>query len=538
MSKRLLHIVILQLMLLVVTESIGQKTYTIPDTNFRKVLLANYPQLMIGDKLDSAAAAGFSEGLELDNANISNLDGLQYFISTDGLAARNNKLTSIPELAFLTKIQRVYLNSNQLVSLPNLNALTQVIEFHVHENKLTQLPNLSNMTSLKSLYCGSNQLRSLPDFSNNSNLLVLVAGDNPIEITPDYSPLINLLELHIHQTNIKDTINGLSQLKKLIILFAWQNKITDLSALNTNTGLITFQVFQNEMKQLPNLLNKPNLSYVNFSNNLLTFKDILPLQVHNKFSGFKYNPQKKLTLPNYTQRLNDDFSLTVAIDNSLSTNSYRWFKNNQFINQTTSPLLQLNPLQFTDAGDYRVEITNNALPDLTLESNTSTLVVKPCLEIINSQFEQQLIQCGKGFDIRFNELKIEGGVAPYNYQLKKDNSVITSYDPLFTQIQPGKYSFIINDNRGEACRDTMSITVKNDRECDLVFTPNGDGVMDTYFINESGSIKIYDTSRQLVTEFVGPASWNGTDSNGQQLPSGIYAIVINDSKAIQLTLIK
>lgn len=537
--KHLYINLVIVLLLFVTTYSSGQTVYAIPDKNFRKVLLTKYSQLMIGDKLDSASAAMFSDGLELDNSNISSLNGLQYFTNIPTLAARNNKLSVIPELAFLTKIQGVFLNSNQLIELPDLSALTQIVDLQVQNNQLTVLPSLTNLTTLQSLYCADNQLREFPDFSSNSNLTLLVAGNNPIRVTPDYSPLINLLELHIHQTNTNDTINGLSQLKKLTVLYAWQNNITDLSALNSNTKLTTFQVFQNNLSALPNLLNKPNLFYVNFSNNFLTFEDILSLQTHSNFKVFGYNPQKKITLQNHTNRLTDSLDIELNFDKTLFTNTYKWFKNDVLIDQTTQPIKHFSSLLYSDAGVYRVEITNSKLPDLTLKTTNSTLVVKSCLEIAHVTFDHLLIECGQGFNVRVSDLQLDGGIAPFDYTLKKGGTIIaSSIENFFTHIEPGEYNYVINDSRGEHCSDSITMTVKNDTKCDLVFTPNGDGVMDKFFINHAGSIKIINTNRQVVAEFVGPASWDGTNFSGQHLPSGMYAIVINDSKVIQLTLIR
>lgn len=539
MNKLFQHIIRTLLSLFIVSISVGQTTYAIKDTNFRDKLLSNYPQLMVGDRLDSASAAAFSGGLELDNSNISSLDGLQYFINLEGLAARNNNLSTLPELAFATKLERIYLNNNQLVSLPDLSALTAVTALHIPNNALTQLPDLSNMTALLSLYCNDNQLELLPDFSNNASLFMLVAGNNPLQVAPDFSPLVNLFELHINQTNTPDTINGLSQLKKLTVLYAWDNNINDLSALNSNTTLTIFQVFQNNLRTLPDLLNKPNLYSVSFSNNYLTFEDILPLRAHDNFPGFGYNPQKEIPIPNYTQRVNDPLKMTFNIDASINNNQFRWYKNDTLIDNTTTASRDFNALQPNDAGAYRLEISNSILPDLTLETTHSILTVKPCLEILNNRLEQNLIACGQGFDVRITELEFEGGVSPYEYNLFKNKTLVaTSDNAFFTPIPAGEYNLVINDSRGQACADNVKIVVDNEKECDLVFTPNGDGVMDTFYINDRGSIKIYNTSRTLVAEFTGPATWDGTNFNGEHLPSGMYAIVVNENKVIRLTLIK
>ncbi len=67
------------------------------------------------------------------------------------------------------------------------------------------------------------------------------------------------------------------------------------------------------------------------------------------------------------------------------------------------------------------------------------------------------------------------------------------------------------------------------------FSPNGDGVNDTYVLPEEGidilSFKVYDRWGTTVFETNETAmSWDGTDSNGQAQANGVYVYILEYRK--------
>lgn len=60
------------LILFFANAALGQ-LYTLPDNNFRDKLMASYPTVMTGNKLNIAAAKVFTNDLILTGANISDL---------------------------------------------------------------------------------------------------------------------------------------------------------------------------------------------------------------------------------------------------------------------------------------------------------------------------------------------------------------------------------------------------------------------------------------------------------------------------------
>jgi hypothetical protein len=82
-----------------------------------------------------------------------------------------------------------------------------------------------------------------------------------------------------------------------------------------------------------------------------------------------------------------------------------------------------------------------------------------------------------------------------------------------------------------------AITVESCQKSD-VFSPDGDGVLDTYYIDEAGTAKIYDLDGNLVRELPVPAHWDGTKRNGTLADAGYYAVVINNSKSYRVSLMR
>lgn len=71
-----------------------------------------------------------------------------------------------------------------------------------------------------------------------------------------------------------------------------------------------------------------------------------------------------------------------------------------------------------------------------------------------------------------------------------------------------------------------------------VFSPDGDGNFDTYYIEEEGSVKIFDMDGALVRELQAPGHWDGLKNNGSPVGIGYYAIVVNGKKVIRISLVR
>ena len=72
---------------------------------------------------------------------------------------------------------------------------------------------------------------------------------------------------------------------------------------------------------------------------------------------------------------NSSITLNLGIDDTVTTNSYQWYKDGNLVATTTEPMLTLTNYSVSDNGVYRAEVTNSVIPDLGLESNNFTLML-------------------------------------------------------------------------------------------------------------------------------------------------------------------
>ncbi len=522
-----LYQIVLFFLLLTVTKSFAQ-TVALPDTNLRNKLISSYPQVMQGNELNLSQASALTGTLDLANSNLHNAEGIQYFTSIISLRISDNQLSELPSLAGMSMLVNFYASNNKLTNLPDMTSLTQLTDFQAMNNQLTELPNISNNHNLRSLYCSGNQITTLPDLINFPNLVNFVVGDNPLISPLDFSKCPNLIELHIHKTNT-DTIIGLDKLNKLEILYAWGNSIKDLSDLNQNTTLKQLVVFDNKVEEIPVLNNKPNLINVDINSCQLTFEDLEPIIQQNPSYTFTYKPQKKLLLQDYIFRAENNVNVPYPVSNASLNNNYEWYKNGELITGSTSEKLGFNPINLSDSGIYYLRVSNSTIPDLIIESDSFLITVKPCIEINTSFVEVLNKDCSTGYSIDLANTEINGGTEPFIYTLENETYTNTFTTTEIDNLPAGQYKISVTDTK--KCTAENSFILDRISGCDPVLTPNGDGVADTFFIEEKGQILIYDYSRNLIRTLYGPTTWDGTNDRGETVEVGYYIIIPQETRS-------
>lgn len=501
------------------SEAMGQ-TISLPDTNLINKLQEDYPQVMEGEELDTSEAQALTGVLNLSNANISDANGIEYFTSINTLDITNNNLRTIPDINAISGLLRFYASDNQLDTLPDMDSLTQLRDFQVMYNELSALPALSG-NSLLNIYCTDNNISSIPSLTQFPNLARLVMGENPIEWPVDFSSNTSLLELHIHQTEA-ERITGLDSLTNLEYLYAWDNNISDFSGLDSITTLAKCVIYNNPVSELPYLANKPDLNELLIHNCRFTFKDIRPL-MDIAPDNFEYEPQRNIWIGDKEVRARNDFTVEQPITNPLRNNIYVWERNGEAIDSSTSQELTFEPLQFSDSGDYVLKVYNPDVPDLVLQSYTFHISVRPCLELALPNVNILDKECSKGYTIDISDAQISGGMEPFRYTLDNGFFQETFEEKEIKNIPAGNYQLTITDAKG--CTGNADFNLNRIKNCDAVLTPNGDGVADTYFIEGSGEVKIYNMNRQLVQTLQAPVNWDGTGKNGSLLDAGYYIIL-------------
>jgi internalin A len=535
LSDKLKAMRILLILVLLFSASFAfSQTVSLPDTNFRNKLISSYPQVMQGNQLVLAKAAALTGTLDLRNANISDASGVQYFTGITVLNLSNNKLTTLPDISTTTGLLNFYASNNLLTSLPDMSTLTQLTDFQVMNNKLTALPNLSGVSGLALLYCSNNLITQLPPLTQFPSLVNLVVGNNPIG-NMDVSKCPNLVELHVHLTGA-DTIVGLEKLNKLTTIFAWGNKIRSFKALDSITTLTLCVIYNNPVEALPYLKNKPSLSRLDVANCFLTFEDIQPVLQQGPPATFTYVPQRTIQFDDVQPRAENVYKISYPVSSPLSGNKYVWVKDGIVIDSSNSPSYIFNPLKFSNSGNYSLKVYNASVPTLVLYSDTFNISVSPCIELKISSFDILNKDCSKGYTIDLSQSQISGGTAPLVYEINNGISRKRISNLYIETIEAGKYTLTITDSKN--CSATDNFTLDKIDNCDPVITPNGDGIVDTYFIEKSGKVSVYDLKRNLVNTFQAPIIWDGRDKNGVLLDAGLYMLIIDEDKPIFLTIIR
>jgi len=290
--------------------SLCQNTF-VPDNNFEQALIdlgLDTPPLD-GNVLTSNIS-GITD-LEIPNRNISDLTGIEDFISLTNLDCSDNQLTVL-NVSKNTNLIALYCSDNQLINL-EVTALRNLVRFWCFSNQLLNL-NVSQNPDLISLRCENNFLTNL-DTSNNPNLIILICERNQLSAI-DVSKNTGLRRFQCGNNNLS-SLNIIAN-TNLSYLSCEQNQITSLN-LSDNNQLAFLHCFDNKISTL-NLTRNPDLTDLNCSNN-----ELCSLNLRNENNT-------NITAINFD--LNPNLNC-VVVDNS-SGNHSTWIPTS-FSNYVNSP---------------------------------------------------------------------------------------------------------------------------------------------------------------------------------------------------------
>ncbi|WP_152611452.1 T9SS type A sorting domain-containing protein [Psychroserpens damuponensis] len=189
-----------------------------PDANLKSKLLEQsfggiaFLDANNDNEIEVSEALDWTYSLELGNANISDLTGIEFFINVDYLYVHNNNLVEV-DLSSLVNLKFLKINDNALINL-----------------------DVSDLASLESIQCYNNQLSSL-DFSGLTNISVISSNNNQL------SSLIlsdNLELVHLYCENNLLTNLDVSDSPNLVQVQCSSNNLTTLNIKNDNVEFINF----------------------------------------------------------------------------------------------------------------------------------------------------------------------------------------------------------------------------------------------------------------------------------------------------------
>jgi hypothetical protein len=147
----------------------------VPDNNFEQALIdLGYDTPPLDNYVLTATISGVTV-LDVNAKSISDLTGIEAFVSLTLLNVETNLLTSLDIISGNTALTTLSCGHNSLSSLDVSNQ-TALSTLHCYNNLLTSL-DVSGNTALGALNCSNNQLTTL-DMTQNTALTYLSCGTN------------------------------------------------------------------------------------------------------------------------------------------------------------------------------------------------------------------------------------------------------------------------------------------------------------------------------------------------------------------------
>jgi len=359
--------------------------------------------------------------------DFTNLPNLQV------LNVTQNTLTGgLPNFTSLPNLQYFDASFNPLGgSLPNFTALPNVQTLYLFDCQLMgSIPNFSSLPNLQKLYLNNNNLSgNIPAFNNLSNLQELDLNNNECSGSiPSFSNLINLRWLNLRQNLLTGTIPNLS-LPNLASLFLNQNTLTGGVPDFNGTALETINLSNNKLDStLTDLSGLNNLSQLFLNDNRFTFEDFLPAYtaiapLFSNANNFRYNTQDSVgEAATATVQAGINYTIDVAVDDTVSTNVYYWYQDGQLVDSTFGvSAYTINNFQAADTGTYTVVVTNSSITNPSNQYQNLQLYGRPItLQIATSikhRFFDQSIRIQPQPVITRTNLSLENGQGAYILEL-------------------------------------------------------------------------------------------------------------------------
>lgn len=153
-------------------------TFTyVPDNNFEMYLEANgMGNGILNDDSVSTFLISSVDELTLNFLNISDLTGIENFISLEELECNNNSLTNL-DLSNNNLLEELKCSDNQITNL-TLNNLFSLEEVNCSNNQITNL-DITMLNNLEELDCSNNQIANL-NFSGCSSIEKIYCNNNSL----------------------------------------------------------------------------------------------------------------------------------------------------------------------------------------------------------------------------------------------------------------------------------------------------------------------------------------------------------------------
>ena len=175
----------------------GSDIIQFPDSDLKVALLRELGKSP-NDEISIAEAENAPQTLDLSQASISNLEGIQYFKNVTFLKLHENNNHDLTPLSNLTKLKILLLNDNLIEDIGPLANLKNVTLLNLNNNQVTNLQPLQNIPTLYYLYISHNKVNDLSPLEHFKELDLFDYSFNQIS---DISSVNNLAEIRYGDIN-------------------------------------------------------------------------------------------------------------------------------------------------------------------------------------------------------------------------------------------------------------------------------------------------------------------------------------------------
>lgn len=215
----------------------------------------------------------------------------------------------------------------------------------------------------------------------------------------------------------------------------------------------------------------------------------------------------------------------VIVTGGTSPIYYQWYNGSTVLAGDTLP--NLNNVA---GGSYSLSIID---ANGCVANGISTSVLVPSTSAVTAGFSPSTLQGQAPLDVMFTNSST--GANTYNWNF--GNGFSTLDNPSSTYTATGTYTVLLIASNGN-CSDTISARIIVDAATTIiipnVFSPNGDGANDNFFITTTGmeSVKcdIFNRWGQVIYKLTSLKQiWDGKLNNGNDAVDGTYFYIINAS---------
>ncbi len=251
---------------------------SIPDPNLRAVieqLLAKAP----GSPITAAEMAKLTR-IFADDADISDLTGLEAATKLERIEFRRNAIVDLSPLAGLTRLDNIKLRGNKITDVSPLAGLINVDWLGLEGNDITDLSPLAGLIKLNGIGISGNPITDVSPLDSLISLERIDAWRTPISDFSALAKLPRLRWIEFGNDNFISALPSLKGLKNLRRLEINNCNISDLTALAEFTQLEWLELINNLITDITPLRNLKRLEHLNLDANVI--KDVSPLAQLNR----------------------------------------------------------------------------------------------------------------------------------------------------------------------------------------------------------------------------------------------------------------